>query len=200
MLIDHIGYLFYPDDPVWRIIGRIAFPLYTYGIVLGYRYTSDVQRYIRRLLLLAILSQVPFMLAFQTYALNVIFTLMAALITFVAIDRTEERNRKWLIFIAALLITLLIPMDYGWYGVALACIYRYARPSRMVAYHLVLNLAECLLTWNALQMFSIIPTVAIAYRPNMLQASSRWVPAWIWRSFYPAHLTILGIIVLALTW
>jgi len=33
MLIDHIGYIFFPFDEIWRIIGRIAFPLFAWGIV-----------------------------------------------------------------------------------------------------------------------------------------------------------------------
>jgi hypothetical protein len=200
MLIDHIGYVFFSDDPIFRIIGRIAFPLYTYGIVLGLRYTSDVRRYIRRLFLLAIVSQIPFMLAFRTVALNVIFTLTVSLITIVAIDRTEDRNRKRLIFALSLVATFIIPMDYGWYGVILACIYRYLQPGRMVAGHLALNLAECLMTWNFLQLFSILPTIVIAYRPKLLHCGRRHVPAWIWRSFYPAHLSVLGIVYLAEIW
>ena len=196
MLIDHIGYLFFADNPLYRFIGRIAFPLYTYGIVLGYQYTSNAKRYIRRLFLLALVSQLPFTLVFQTYALNVIFTLLASLLTIMAIDRANSRGRKWMILCFAVIVTFIIPMDYGWYGVLLVCIYRYAEGNRMVAGHLLLNLVDALLAWHYVQWFSIIPTIVIAWFPEIVKKSSRAVPVWIWRSFYPAHLAALGIIYL----
>jgi hypothetical protein len=194
MLIDHIGYLFFADIPLYRFIGRIAFPLYTYGIVLGYHYTSNAKRYIRRLFLLALVSQLPFMLVFRTYALNVIFTLLASLLTIMAIDRADSRGRKWTILCFTLIVTFIIPMDYGWYGVLLACIYRYAKGNRMIAGHLLLNFADALLAWHYVQLFSILPTMAIAWFPDIVKKRSRAVPVWIWRSFYPAHLAALGFI------
>lgn len=32
MLIDHVGLVFFPTDPAWRIAGRLAFPIYAYAL------------------------------------------------------------------------------------------------------------------------------------------------------------------------
>ncbi|MBO5782826.1 MAG: conjugal transfer protein TraX, partial [Clostridia bacterium] len=38
MVIDHVGLLFFPFDPVFRMIGRLAFPLFAYMIAEGCKY------------------------------------------------------------------------------------------------------------------------------------------------------------------
>lgn len=68
MLLDHIGYCFgsrYPFLAPLRWIGRIAFPLYVFLIVNGFKHTSDRPRYALRLLIFAVISQVPFAVLFH---------------------------------------------------------------------------------------------------------------------------------------
>ena len=62
MLIDHVGLLFFPGDPLWRLVGRISFPLFAFLIAEGYRHSRDREAYAFRLGLLALISQMPFML------------------------------------------------------------------------------------------------------------------------------------------
>lgn len=63
MLIDHIGYIFFPQDLEWRYIGRIAFPIYCYALVQGHLHTSSKLRYLLRLLAIAVIAQIPYNLA-----------------------------------------------------------------------------------------------------------------------------------------
>lgn len=72
MVIDHIGYLLLPTATAgtplhWvlvacRLIGRLSFPLFAFGIVEGVRHTKNLPMYATRLLVLAVVSQVPFRL------------------------------------------------------------------------------------------------------------------------------------------
>lgn len=59
MLIDHAGKMLFPQYPIMRVIGRIAFPIYAYCIALGCVYTKDMLKYFKRIVLLALISQ-PF--------------------------------------------------------------------------------------------------------------------------------------------
>ena len=64
MLIDHIGYVFFPDRIELRIIGRISFPLFAYCIAVGFLYTSNIKKYILRLAAFSILSQPFYVLSY----------------------------------------------------------------------------------------------------------------------------------------
>ena len=47
MLLDHIGYTLKITYP-YRIIGRIAFPIYAFLLTEGYHHTKDFKRYLKR--------------------------------------------------------------------------------------------------------------------------------------------------------
>ncbi|MDR2042986.1 MAG: conjugal transfer protein TraX [Clostridium sp.] len=81
-----------------RVAGRPAFPMFCFLLVEGFQKTKDVKKYALRLGLFALLSEVPFDLAiFNTpYTLqhqNVFFTLLAGLLTLIALRAVEERCR-----------------------------------------------------------------------------------------------------------
>lgn len=57
MFIDHAGKMLFPQYPVMRLIGRLAFPLFAYGIAVGAVYTRNPERYLTRVVLLALISQ-----------------------------------------------------------------------------------------------------------------------------------------------
>lgn len=60
MLSDHLGAFFFHDLPMLRAIGRIAFPLYAFGIACGWMYSSQRKDYVVRLAAIALLSQVVY--------------------------------------------------------------------------------------------------------------------------------------------
>lgn len=60
MLLDHL-YATVLHDQLWMTyVGRIAFPLFAFELVQGYMHTHDLRRYARRLLVLAVISEIPF--------------------------------------------------------------------------------------------------------------------------------------------
>ncbi len=60
MFADHVGAVLFPQLSLLRIIGRISFPLYVFLLVEGFAYTGSRGRYLFRLLLLALVSEIPF--------------------------------------------------------------------------------------------------------------------------------------------
>ncbi len=130
MLLDHIGYM--TGDSLLRLIGRIAFPLYLFLLVQGYRHTSSPLRYALRLGVFALISQIPFSL-FGSNTLwegngNVYFTLFAALCCIWAADSMlKNKVLRWFFWLPAAIVfgiyhLGLIRSDYGAKGILMAMV------------------------------------------------------------------------------
>jgi len=66
MLTDHLGAVFPAQFPfVFRVIGRAAFPLYVFLIAEGFRRTRNMPKFLARLGAFAVISQLPFCVAFS---------------------------------------------------------------------------------------------------------------------------------------
>lgn len=195
MLMDHIGLMFFPSDPVWRLIGRIAFPIYAYALVQGYIHTSNFKKYAVRLLIIGALSQIPYQLAINHDGLNVVLTLLASLLVLRMLDHIQPGLVSiWIIAGFSILMEVL-PFDYGAYGLLLVLIFKYARSTQMLLMHGLLNLVYLLAYGWVIQMVSLVPTLMIVFGPRLWERlEARRMPAWIWRSFYPAHLALLAVI------
>ena len=124
MMIDHVGYLFFPSIIAFRIVGRIAFILFAFLTAEGICHTKNKNTYIIRLLICGLISEIPYnlMLTSQlsfSYAQNVCFTLALGAIACKLIE--ERRRRETFITLlglgGVLAVVQYIPMDYGLAGV-----------------------------------------------------------------------------------
>lgn len=204
MLIDHLGAVFFFEERWMRVVGRIAFPIYCYLLVVGYRRTRSKKRYAARLFVLASVSQIPFMLALFTSGVNVIGTLFISLLILMAVD--YFKGRAWIQVLVAFGLTAAtywpmeeLKFDYGTYGVLLVLAYRYLPNAwLMIAAHFAINAIWIFgfRTTSEIQFFSMITTFFIAgiqsASPNA--KTEVRVPRWLWRSFYPAHLAIIALV------
>lgn len=57
MLIDHVGYVLFPDAVILRLIGRIAMPIFAFFIGEGCLYTKNKKKYFLRVFILGLLCQ-----------------------------------------------------------------------------------------------------------------------------------------------
>lgn len=122
MIIDHIGLFFFPHLTLMRDIGRISFPLFAWLIANGAHNTSNIFGYLRRLFILALISQIPFTLANQQigsplFYLNVLFTLCLGLLAILAIEKNKNIFLQALIVISCSIMATIIHSDYGAAGV-----------------------------------------------------------------------------------
>ncbi len=73
MTIDHLTWILFPGYPtqalpiILHIFGRLAFPIFAFFIAEGYHYTHDRKKYAIRLLIFALISHVPYMMASLTF-------------------------------------------------------------------------------------------------------------------------------------
>ncbi|MBD2872461.1 conjugal transfer protein TraX [Paenibacillus sp. IB182493] len=196
MLIDHIGLIWFPEETAWRIIGRLAMPLYAYAIVLGYFRTSNINRYLARIAVLALISQLPYQFAFHLIEVNTVGSLFMCLLLLRLLDKYKEKRAVPYLIAAAFVVLLeALPFSYGAYLVLLVLIYRYAGSQWMTPLHFILNVASVFAKGWLLQIFSVFATVLLVYAPDFMRSIDRIrVPRIVWRSFYPLHLAILAVV------
>lgn len=189
MILDHIGY-FYNISPL-RYIGRLGMPLYAILFVIT---LQKGQLNLKRVLLLALLSQVQYMYIFQDFfelhsfripQLNIIFG-------FAIFAWTVEgfRKRHWFTMIVGLLL-MWIPVSYGWYLYAtLATFYWIDNKTSQRGFFAVLT--GIYTYYNYLKGGHWRQLLAVcapfiegikAPRPNK----------YLYRYFYPGHLLVLAV-------
>lgn len=125
MLCDHLCLTLLPGLPVLRCVGRLAFPLFAFMAVEGYFHTRSLKKYLVRLLLLAIISEVPFNLlisgsVFDPYHQNVIWTLILGLLCIWAFENIAADRQSLfsaVVIIASLGAAILANVDYSSAGV-----------------------------------------------------------------------------------
>lgn len=66
MFVDHSGKVLFNNMTEMRTIGRIAFPLYVWGMIVGFSRTRDVGKYVIRLLQVWLISQPLYLFALNS--------------------------------------------------------------------------------------------------------------------------------------
>lgn len=93
MLVDHTGMMLFPKIELFRIIGRLAFPIYAYLIAEGFRYTRDRRIYLLRIFLLGLVCQIVYTLATGTLYINVLLVFSLSLIVMLCADGVKRAIR-----------------------------------------------------------------------------------------------------------
>ncbi len=216
MFIDHAGKMLFPAVPEMRILGRIAFPIYVWCMIVGFHYTRSVPKYLLRVLIVGLISQPLYMLALNhTWNQpNVFLTLFLGLCALWGI-----REKKWFSHLwapaAALILAIVLGADYGWKGVTLFILLYAVQGSRpgiaavMVAFFLfwgssfsvTKSLFGMAINLNALPQFLSqllspflrLETYALLGLPFILIPFKKdlKLPRWLGYVLYPAHLAVL---------
>lgn len=135
MSFDHVGYLIMGGSSWFNYIGRFAFPIFAFQISEGYLHTKDVYKYLFRLFIFAIISQIPFML-FQysmgiNLSLNVFFTLLFGLLAIYIYDKLKYKFLGILCAFILGVISKICSFDYGFYGIAIIFIFYLFRNNKL---------------------------------------------------------------------
>lgn len=219
MLIDHIGYVFYWGLGQWstyfRIVGRLAFPIFCFLLVEGFVHTRSRRNYVLRLALFALISEPFFDLAFHRAwywpgSQNVFFTLLIGFLVLWALEYFERNLIGWLLCLLGCLVAQRLHTDYRYIGVLFILVFYLLRNRRgmaMLAMCLVDLLAgnrlETALMWiqqtHSLSCLRYFPlefriqdAAVLAIFPILLYNGEKGRGMkWFFYVFYPAHLLLL---------
>lgn len=203
MLLDHIKYVYEPSrNFITMYFGRIAFPLFAFLITEGYIHTSNLNKYIKRLIIFGLISQIPFML-FRTFVgnylmLNIMFTLLFGLLAITLFDKIENKFLSIPLVILFVVLGEVLKVDYYGYGVLMVFILYLFKNNKLALSITYILLVFCKyyftnsLNFNNLFniVFTILPLCIILLYNGKEGKKFKHLFYWI----YPVHLLIFAII------
>ena len=204
MLLDHSGYVIFNRFSAFNLIGRFAFPLFAFQLTEGYTHTKSLKKYIFRLFLFAIISEIPFLLfklkfVTDAFALNIFFTLLLGLITIWIYDKNKILGSFFLLF--AVTIAELLKFDYGAFGISIIFIFYVFKNNKLlmngffILAVIIKYLYNILIYSNTIYfyiyillcIFTIFPIIFI----NLYNGKEGKKIKYLLYIFYPLHLSIL---------
>lgn len=127
MIFDHLGYVLFDKFSFMNYIGRLAFPIFAFSITEGYIHTRNLKKYFIRLLIFALISQIPYILFINVFTniftLNILFTLVLGLFTITVYDKSKNKLLGLLSVALCAILAHFLHFDYGWFGIAIIFIF-----------------------------------------------------------------------------
>ena len=184
-----------------RLVGRLGFPIFCFLLIEGFQYTRNVKKYAIRLLLFALVSEIPFDLGFCGGVFNwgyqnVFFTLFIGLLVIMGMHYVEQKQ-EWnqvlrvivriAIAIVGMVAAELLQTDYSAIGVlTIAVMYQY-RQKKMLQTALGCTVLTVL---NPMEITSFVILLPIRW----YNGKRGWNIKWLFYAFYPVHIFLLYIV------
>lgn len=221
MLLNHISNVFLERGTflgeLFLDIGYFTAPVMCYFLVEGYQYTRSKEKYGLRLFVFALLSEIPFCLAFshgaviQFYGLNMLFTLLCCFLILVVKENVENNGLKFVLY--ALLILATVICDWPVMAAVYTIFFAYSKDSRknmtaaymgaLVIFAFMMYMSNSFLypageaiwmTAGACLGFACAPAVILCFYNGKRAETGRTFSKWFFYIFYPGHLLILGLL------
>ncbi len=205
MVFDHVGDLFFPDLMWPRMIGRLAMPIFSFCIAEGFIHTKDKKKYLRRIGIFALISEIPFDLAFEGKIgfshQNIMLTFFLAVIALMLYDRIsgeEDPERKQggktalgvCAVMAISVLSFLLRADYTFFvviAVFLFYVFRMRHPLIRAGIGAAFLSVTRTIGYYCTTGFSFIPLA-------MYNGKKGKGLKWLFYFFYPGHLLLLAAI------
>ena len=139
MLCDHAWATVFSGNQWLNSIGRLAYPIFAFLLVEGYFHTRDLKKYVLRMLLFALISEIPFNLMMAgtliyPFDQNVIWTMLWGILFIWMNERVKKTGVMWKRILAGIGIALLALLagtvtfvDYGGVGILIILMFYYLR-------------------------------------------------------------------------
>ena len=221
MLCDHLWATLVPGNDWLTDIGRLAFPIFAFMTVEGYFHTKNLKKYVQRLLVFALLSEIPFNLMmgsrmFYPIHQNVLWTFLLGLWMIHRIEKAKDAPlwRRGLraagSVILGFLIGTLTMVDYLGAGVLMVLTFYFFRGRKwwhfagqlIALYYInteILSGFSYQLEWFGREIWIVRQSFAVfALIPIWLYRGkqgyySKWL-RYVYYGFYPLHLLVLGLL------
>jgi len=210
MLIDHVGFILFPDFFLLRIIGRLSMPLFAYSVARSFDHLKKepgieggfFKRHKKiiiqfgRLAAFAAVSQFPFYFA-DMGGLNIGFTWLLSLAALVSVFLVDNIALKVLTSACVIAAGVFIPVDYGLYGVLYPvmmyiCFFRIKNVFAALGGSVLLFLLSIAAGVDAVAVIRIVAVLAVPLIDLMRKHDgSVKVNKWFFYVFYPAHIVVL---------
>ena len=197
MLIDHIGVILLDNYEPFRIIGRLAFPIYAYLIVEGCKHTNNRLFYLLRIFSLGVLCQGVFYFVSQSLYLNILLTFSVSIMMIYLLQSAKKNSIITVIFLIAIvalwtgcnrLLTYGIEFDYGFLGIMLPVIIALSdnrKEKVILTFSALFLLSQVMGGTQIWSLLSVIPILLYNGRRGKLKLKNFFY------LFYPLHLAIL---------
>jgi len=223
MFLDHACWTIAFDYQWMTCAGRLAFPLFAFLVAEGYHHTRDFKRYLKRMFLFALISEIPFNLMtagalLNPFHQNVMFTFCLALLLLRLVDRAWQRSwwRGIIVAVCAGFVGYVLGfvtfVDYYGFGVITVLAFWLAGKVRCgwllelaalayinvelmggMSYVLTLFGREL---WVPQQTFALLALIPIwLYNGQRGPGGKAW--QYFGYAFYPAHVLILALLAMA---
>ena len=221
MLLDHMWAFSIIQSDVFTCIGRIAFPIFAFMIVEGYFQTSNLKKYILRLLVFAVISEIPFNLmlggrVFYPVAQNVLWTFLIGLCLIWLMEKVKDKNiairslMLILLLFVGLVLGIMGMVDYyhaGIYTVLMFYLFRgrkwyhfilqliglwYINTELLGGYEYLFNIGSY--TLHILRQSIAVVAIIPIWLYNGKQGYYNKFIKYIYYLFYPCHILILWLI------
>ena len=217
MLLDHLWATIVPGNQWMNMVGRLAFPIFAFLVVEGYVHTSDYKKYLKRLLIFGLISEIPFNLIMTgspifPFHQNVMFTLLLGLLCIHTLEKYKQ-NRNWktrVMTVVKIALFLLIGtigfVDYGMTGILTIIVFYLFRNFRFAWIGQLVSLIFLFVIWFKGQSI-ILPLFGTEYFfPIQGFGVLALLPIWFYNgergkkskalqygfyAFYPVHMLLL---------
>ena len=224
MLMDHLWATLLPAREWLACAGRVAFPIFAFMAVEGYFHTRSFKKYILRMLLFAVLSEIPFDLMyggtwFYPVHQNVLWTFLLSLLGVWLMEQVRKKGKTWmyllvcvLVVLAGLVLGTLCMVDYYGVGVLTVFVFYFLHGRKWWCF--LGQLAA--LYWLNVELLGglMYPVQLFGMEFELCQqglALLALIPIWLYRgrqgyhskpfqylcyAFYPVHMLLLVVVLL----
>lgn len=194
MLLDHIGYAIFPEVTALRAIGRLAFPIFAFLVAEGMKHTSNWKKYVLRLFVFAIISEIPFDLltsgkVIDLSSQNVLFTMLFGALAVVSFKTNQ--NLGYLGAVLAAGLGFVCCVDYGLFGVILI-LFIYILNKEDVRWGSCVVAVWCL-CYGGMELWGVISALFLL-RYNKERGWNTPVLKYGFYVFYPLHMLVIYLI------